>query len=122
MSMDENQPMSNVRQHGSRSLESAEDVAAREARRSLIKAGAILLPAVLTLRATPAWAQTDYTVTAYRYGTNQGLCRNPHFNPNASPDSTAGQEFIPCKKGIRSNNTPEAETPQSGNDPLHFDR
>jgi hypothetical protein len=68
----------------------------QETRRRVIKAGAALLPVILTLRATPAWAQTDYTTTAYRYGTNKGLCRNPKFDPNASPQSTEGQEFVPC--------------------------
>ena len=77
----------------------ARDEATRKARRGLIKTGAILLPAVLTLRATPAWAQTDYTITAYRYGVGKGLCKNPSFNPNANPGSTAGTEFVPCPTG-----------------------
>ncbi len=67
-------------------------------RRRLLKTGALLVPVVLTLRATPAWAQTDYMLTAYRYGTNKGLCRNPDFNQHAQggPKSV---EFIPCPPG-----------------------
>ena len=59
----------------------------------------LLVPAIATLHATPAWAQTDYTMTAYRYGTNAGQCKNPDFNPNANPGSTAGTEFIDCPTG-----------------------
>jgi hypothetical protein len=65
-------------------------------RRKVMTAAALLVPAIATLHATPAWAETDYTMTAYRYGTNAGRCRNPNFNPNANPNSTAGQEFIDC--------------------------
>jgi len=72
----------------------------RDSRRWMIKTGAMLVPAIMTLRATPAWAQTDYTITAYRYGVGAGLCKNPKFNPNASEHSTAGQEFIPCPSGV----------------------
>lgn len=68
----------------------------RSTRRKVLKAGALLVPAIVTLRATPAWAQTDYTITPYRYGVGAGLCKNPKFNPNADPGSTAGTEFIPC--------------------------
>ena len=92
-----------------------------ESRRKWIKTGAILLPAVLTLRATPAWAQTDYTQTAYRYGTNAGLCKNANFNPNAAPDSTAGQQFVPCPTG----NPPRKPTrtnPIGSDDTRHFGR
>jgi hypothetical protein len=60
-------------------------------RRKLLTAGALIVPAIVTLHATPAWAQTDYTMTAYRYGTNQGMCRNP--------DSASDEEFIPCGQG-----------------------
>ena len=63
-------------------------------RRKVMIAGALLVPTIVTLHGTPAWAaQTNYIVTAYRYGVNKGLCRNP--NPNAPAD----EEFIPCKKG-----------------------
>jgi hypothetical protein len=68
----------------------------RPVRRRILKAGALLVPTIVTLHATPAWAQTDYTLVAYRYGVNAGLCRNPNYNPNANPNSTAGQEFIEC--------------------------
>ena len=76
----------------------------RASRRRLLKTGALLVPVVMTLRATPAWAQTDYTMTAYRYGMNQGLCKNPAFNPNDVGPSTNGvkvekvdnREFISC--------------------------
>jgi hypothetical protein len=75
----------------------------RASRRRLLKTGALLVPVVMTLRATPAWAQTDYTMTAYRYGTNQGLCKNPAFSPNAVDQPNSGvmvekkqEEFISC--------------------------
>ena len=68
-------------------------------RRKVMTAAALLVPAIATLHATPAWAQTDYTMTAYRYGTNAGQCKNPDFNPNANPGSTAGTEFIDCPTG-----------------------
>jgi len=71
----------------------------RQGRRRALKAGAVLVPTIVTLHATPAWAQTDYTMVAYRYGTHAGLCRNAHFNPRANPNSHAGQEFIECNKG-----------------------
>jgi len=65
-------------------------------RRTLLKHGAVLVPTIFTLTAVPAWAQTDYTSVAYRYGTQAGFCRNPHFNPNANPESHVGQEFVEC--------------------------
>jgi len=68
----------------------------RSNRRRLLKTGAAIVPTIMTLHAAPAWAQTDYTMVAYRYGANAGLCRNPHFNPNANPNSAVGQEFIQC--------------------------
>lgn len=68
-------------------------------RRRALKTGAFLVPTILTLHAAPAWATTDYTTTAYRYGTNAGLCRNPNYQENANPDSEAGQEFIECPEG-----------------------
>ena len=74
---------------------SAED-AFRAGRRQALKIGAVLVPTIITLQATPAWAQTDYTMVAYRYGANAGLCRNPKFNPNASSNSPNSEEFIPC--------------------------
>ena len=69
---------------------------ADSSRRRLLKSGALLIPVVLTLRARPAWAQTDYMTTAYTYGENAGLCRNPKYNPQASPGTKPGTEFIPC--------------------------
>ena len=71
-------------------------LSARVGRRAVVKAGAVLVPMIVTLRAMPAWAQVDYTQTAYRYGVGAGLCKNPKFNPSAAPGSTAGTEFIPC--------------------------
>jgi hypothetical protein len=52
----------------------------RRSRRAVLKTGAILVPTIVTLHASPAWAETDYTLTAYRYGANAGLCRNPDFD------------------------------------------
>lgn len=69
---------------------------ADSSRRRLLKSGALLVPVVLTLRARPAWAQTDYMLTAYTYGENAGLCRNPKYNPSANPGSRSGTEFVPC--------------------------
>jgi len=66
-------------------------------RRRVLKSGALLIPVVLTLRARPAWAQTDYMTTAYTYGENAGLCRNPKYNPSAQPGTKPGTEFIPCE-------------------------
>jgi hypothetical protein len=68
----------------------------RARRREVLKAGVVLLPTIATLHATPAWAQTDYTMTAYRYGANAGLCRNPKFDPRAEPGSPESEEFIRC--------------------------
>jgi hypothetical protein len=120
MSEDETKLAATVGAHADRSVDAARNESTRQSRRGLIKTGAILLPAVLTLRATPAWAQTDYTTTAYRYGTNAGLCKNANFNANAAPDSAAGQEFLPCpdvtpRKPTRTNSTGSDET-------RHFDR
>ncbi len=55
-------------------------------RRQALIVGSLLVPTIVTLHGTPAWAQTDYTMTAYRYGDNAGKCRNPHYNPNADID------------------------------------
>jgi len=77
---------------------SAED-GIRPARRKIMIAGALLVPTIVTLHGTPAWAQTDYTVTAYRYGDNAGKCKNPNYNPNANENSQASQEFIDCQTG-----------------------
>ena len=68
----------------------------RSTRRQMLRTGAIVVPTIITLHASPAWARTDYTVFAYRYGVNAGKCRNPHYNPEANPNSQAGQEFIDC--------------------------
>ena len=73
----------------------------RSNRRRLLKTGAAIVPTIITLHAAPAWAQTDYTMVAYRYGANAGLCKNPNFNPNANANSTAGQEFIQCPDSIK---------------------
>jgi hypothetical protein len=81
------------RQAGSEHGDQLDNV--QSTRRQLLKTGALIVPVIFTLRATPAWAQTDYTLTAYRYGVNQGLCRNPKFNPNAS-GGPQSEEFIPC--------------------------
>ena len=70
--------------------------AARSSRRRLLKAGAVAVPSILTLHASSAWAGTDYTRNAYVYGVHAGKCRNPNFNPKASPNSPTGQEFISC--------------------------
>ena len=123
MSEDETGSESGVRAGVDRSADSARNGSTLQNRRGLIKTGAILLPAILTLRATPAWAQTDYTKTAYLYGTNKGLCKNAHFNPNANPDSTAGTEFIPCKPpGNRSNSTPDPTVTSDPDRTVNFSR
>ena len=90
-------------------------------RRKALQIGALVVPTIVTLHATPAWAATDYTVVAYRYGDNAGLCRNPKFNPMASPTSPNGQEFIACPDGSpgggggpRASNTSGDATGQSG--------
>ena len=86
----------------------------RRGRREVIKAGALLVPTIATLHAMPAWAQTDYTMTAYRYGTNKDKCRNPHFNPNANPNSQAGQEFIECPSRGRDHDSSGGQQTGSG--------
>lgn len=68
-------------------------------RRKAMIVGALLVPRIVTLHGTPAWAQTDYTMTAYRYGDNAGLCRNPEYDPNADPNTEKGQEFVECRTG-----------------------
>ena len=87
-------------------------------RRKVMTAAALLVPAIATLHATPAWAQTDYTMTAYTYGANKGLCRNPKFNPNANPNSTAGQEFIECRSRGRDHDSTNDQ--QGGPGPADF--
>jgi len=74
----------------------------RPGRRKVVIAGALLVPTIVTLHGTPAWAQTDYFMTAYKYGDGAGKCKNPHWNPNANPDSTAGQKFVDCPAGTGS--------------------
>lgn len=69
------------------------DSAARSSRRRLLKAGAVAVPSILTLHASPVWAGTDYTRNAYTYGINAGKCSNPNFNRDADP---TGEEFISC--------------------------
>lgn len=83
------------------------DSAARS-RRDVLKTGATLVPVMMTLYAAPAWAQTDYTQTAYRYGANAGLCRNPNFDPNSSAPWKR-DEFMPCEE-IRRGGNKTAET------------
>jgi len=85
----------------------------RPGRRKVLKAGALLVPTIVTLHGMPAWAQTDYTMTAYRYGVNKGLCRNPKFNPNADPNSQAGREFVECKRRGRDHDY-DSGTQESG--------
>ena len=80
-------------------------------RRKALTVGALLVPTIVTLHATPAWAQTDYTITAYRYGTHAGLCRNPKFKPDANPNSPRSQQFIEC---------PDQIPPGHGRD-IHWD-
>jgi len=65
-------------------------------RRDVLKAGAAAVPLIITLHASPAWAATDYTQTAYRYGTNAGLCRNPNFVAGSTAPWKK-DEFIPCE-------------------------
>ena len=91
----------------------------RPGRRKALKVGAMLVPTIVTLHATPAWAQTDYTMTAYRYGVNQGLCRNPKFNPNANPNSTDGQEFIECQSRGRDHDSSSSDQ-QAGPGTIEF--
>lgn len=87
-------------------------------RRKVLIAGALLVPTIATLHATPAWAQTDYTMTAYRYGTNEGLCRNPNFNPHASQNSQNGQEFIECP--VVGSDSDSSGATQTGPGPADF--
>ncbi len=69
-------------------------------RRSILKTGALLIPSIVTLHATPASAGTDYTMMAYRYGDHAGLCRNPKFKPHAQ-GSPVSEEFVPCEENDR---------------------
>jgi len=84
---------------------------AHRSRRAVLKTGAILVPTIVTLHASPAWARTDYTQTAYRYGVNAGLCRNPDFDgrpghadrgrdpdPDRSRARWKKEEFVPCNR------------------------
>jgi hypothetical protein len=81
-------------------------------RRALLKTGAILVPTIVTLNASPAWASTDYTMVAYRYGTNAGLCRNPNFQAGSSSPWKMN-EFMSCDQIVRSTAT-ETESLASG--------
>jgi hypothetical protein len=67
-------------------------------RRKVLIAGALLVPTIVTLHATPAWALTDYTMSAYRYGDNAGLCKNPDFDENAEEEDPNAQEFVQCRR------------------------
>jgi len=69
----------------------------QRSRRDVLKSGVALVPVIMTLHAAPAWAATDYTKVAYRYGVNAGLCRNPNFDPTSN-SSWKRDEFIPCEK------------------------
>jgi len=64
-------------------------------RRDLLKAGVSAVPLIITLHAAPAWAATDYTRVAYRYGANAGKCRNPNFQPGSN-SPWKKDEFITC--------------------------
>ena len=64
-------------------------------RRDVLKAGAAAVPLIITLHASPAWAATDYTRIAYRYGVNAGKCRNPNFQAGSS-SPWKKDEFITC--------------------------
>lgn len=77
---------------------SAEPGFSPERRKALI-VGSLLVPTIITLYGTPAWAATDYSMTAYRYGDHTGLCRNPDFDPYASSDDDEGPEFVSCGSG-----------------------
>ena len=72
----------------------------RVGRRRVLKTGAALVPVMMTLHASPAWAETDYTLTAYTYGTNAGLCRNPNFQAG-SGSLWKKDEFMPCDQIVR---------------------
>ena len=74
---------------------------AERSRRDVLKAGVTAVPIILTLHAAPAWAATDYTMSAYRYGVNAGLCRNPSFQPGSS-SPWKKDEFMPCEQIKRS--------------------
>ena len=82
-------------------------------RRKVMIAGALLVPTIVTLHGTPAWAQTDYELTAYRYGDNKGKCRNPFYNDQANDNSPNSEEFIECTKG-RPHDDPGGPTQESG--------
>ena len=77
---------------------------ADRSRRAVLKAGAILVPTIITFHASPAWAATDYTMVAYRYGTNAGLCRNPNFQAGSGAPRKMN-EFMPCDQIVRSSAT-----------------
>lgn len=68
---------------------------AKRPRRDVLKTGATLVPVILTLHAAPAWAGTDYTRVAYRYGIHAGLCRNPNFDANSNAPWKR-DKFMPC--------------------------
>ena len=86
-------------------------------RRAVLKTGAVLIPTIVTLHASPAWAATDYTLTAYIYGTNAGLCRNPNFQAGSSAPWKS-QEFMPCDQIVRSDgSTFDTTATQSGSSP-----
>ena len=70
----------------------------QDGRRKVLIAGALLVPTIVTLHATPAWAGTDYTMSAYRYGDNAGLCKNPDFDENAEEGDPNLQEFVQCRR------------------------
>jgi len=90
-------------------------------RRAVLKAGAILVPTIVTLHASPAWAQTDYTVTAYVYGTNAGLCRNPNFQAGSSAPWKK-DEFMPCDQITRlsTSTSEQVGTSSSGTQEIQF--
>ena len=50
----------------------------------------------MTLHGKPAWAGTDYTQTAYTYGDNAGLCKNPDFEEDPNEP-----EFVQCEEDDR---------------------
>ncbi len=91
----------------------------RPGRRELIKVGALLVPTIVTLHATPAWAQNKYEMVAYRYGVNQGLCRNPQYRADAPPTSRNSQEFIECPPG-RGGDHDSSGGQQAGPGPIDF--
>jgi len=68
---------------------------AERSRRDVLKAGVVAVPLILTLHASPAWAATDYTKIAYRYGVNAGKCRNPNFQAGSNAPWKK-DEFVPC--------------------------